>query len=318
MADSYTARCDRRVSPLRVSACPSVLLIFIDGLGIGVRGPHNPLSQVDSGLLSFFQGEDQNIPFDGRLAVTDPCMGIDGLPQSATGQTAILTGENAAALIGRHLNGFPSPRLKQLLGEQSIYKKLMADGRSVTFANAYTPQYFERRPRYVSATTVAAESAGLRLRTLDDLSKGEAVYHDFTNRSLIDRGFQVQACSEEEAGANLAGLAAKHDFTMYEHFITDKIGHARDFAAAVEHLRRLDRFLNATLAATDLTRHTVMVTSDHGNVEDLRTGSHTTNAVATLVFGTDRDTLSQRVRSLTDIAAAIVQFVVHRPVRAFR
>src|SRR5262245_59595030 len=112
------------------------------------------------------------------MAVTDATLGVAGLPQSATGQTTILTGVNASELIGRHLHGYPSPRLKAALAEHSIYKRLMASGRSVTFANAYRPAFFTTRPRFVSSTTVAAESAGLRLRTFEDLRAGRAIYHD--------------------------------------------------------------------------------------------------------------------------------------------
>src|ERR1041384_4042800 len=98
----------------RVPASPrprvSVLLIFIDGVGIGRRGAHNPLYGLESEFFSIFADEEAPLSFDGRMAVTDARLGIDGLPQSATGQTTMLTGVNAAALIGRHLHGYPSPR----------------------------------------------------------------------------------------------------------------------------------------------------------------------------------------------------------------
>jgi hypothetical protein len=239
------------------------------------------------------------------VAVTDPRLGVEGLPQSATGQTTILTGENASKLIGRHLNGYPSPRLRQLLAERSIYRQLTERGVTVTFANAYTPAYFENRPRFVSATTVAAESAGVRLRTLEDLAAGDAVFHDFTNKSLIERGHRGPVVSPEQAGENLARLAAAHGFTLYEHFITDRLGHDRDYDNAVAHLEQLDRFLQSVLSAADLERVTVIVTSDHGNIEDLRTRSHTMNMVATLVFGPDRETAANQVRSLMDLAPSI-------------
>src|ERR1041384_2819170 len=106
----------------------SVLLIFIDGVGIGTRGEHNPLDGLHSEVFSIFRGEQPQLPFGGVLAETDARLGVEGLPQSATGQTTILTGVNGAQLIGRHLNGYPSPRLKQALAEHSIYKKLMARG----------------------------------------------------------------------------------------------------------------------------------------------------------------------------------------------
>lgn len=294
-------------TPLRVM---SVLLIFIDGIGVGTRGEHNPLDGLQSEFFSIFQGEEPQLPFDGVIAETDARLGVEGLPQSATGQTTILTGVNGAKLIGRHLNGYPSPRLKQALAEHSIYKKLMARGRSVTFANAYTRSYIDNPPRYLSATTVAAQSAGVRLRMLEDLQEGRAVSHDFTNRFLIDRGFEVQKRQPEEAGRNLARLAATHDFTLYEHFITDRIGHERDRDLARtltrQHIPLLTQFVRAVLEAADLERQTLVITSDHGNIEDASTRSHTLNPVATLVFGPAREFIASRVRSLTDITPAIV------------
>lgn len=302
----FTPSPTRRLSP----SPSSVLLIFIDGVGIGTRSEKNPLDGLDSEFFSIFQGEKPKLPFNGRLAVTDARLGVEGLPQSATGQTAILTGVNAAQLIGRHLHGYPSPRLKQTLAEHSIYKKLIGKGRSVTFANAYTGNYLESRPRFVSCTTVAAETAGLRFRLLEDLTEGHAVSHDFTNRFLIERGFEVKECEPEQAGSNLARLAAGHDFTLYEHFLTDRIGHFRDrdlsWKLIREHVPSLTRFVQAVLEAADLNRQTVVITSDHGNIEDASTRSHTMNPVATLAFGPASEHICSRVRSLTDITPAIV------------
>lgn len=312
MGDSKKMTLDRLVapSPLLPVAPSSVLLIFIDGVGIGTRGNHNPLDGLDSAFFSIFQGEEAGLPFDGRLAVTDARLGVEGLPQSATGQTAILTGVNASQLIGRHLHGYPSPRLKQALADHSIYKKLMAAGRSVTFANAYTSNYLESRPRFVSCTTVAAETAGLRFRLLEDLAEGRAVSHDFTNRFLIERGFDVRECEPATAGKNLARLAADHDFTLYEHFITDRIGHHRDrelsWKLVNEHVPRLTRFIFGVLEAADLERQTVVITSDHGNIEDASTRGHTMNPVATLAFGPAAESITARVQSLTDITPSIV------------
>ena len=284
-----------------------ILLIFIDGVGIGTRGEHNPLDGLGSEFFSIFQGEQPRLPFEGVMAETDARLGVDGLPQSATGQTAILTGVNAAKLIGRHLHGYPSPRLKQALAEHSVYKKLIALDRSVTFANAYTRSYVDNPPRFISATTVAAQTAGVRLRMLEDLREGCAVSHDFTNRFLIERGCEVDVCTPEAAGARLAWLASSHDFTLYEHFITDRIGHAQRGDLAREHLTDLDRFVRAVLDASDLSRLTVVLTSDHGNIEDLSTRTHTLNSVATLAFGPARGHIASRVRSLTDITPAIVE-----------
>src|SRR5215471_5006275 len=293
----------------------SVLLIFIDGVGIGNRGEHNPLDGLASEFFSIFQNETHQLPFGGVLAETDARLGVDGLPQSATGQTAILTGVNAAKLIGRHLHGYPSPRLKQALAEHSIYKKLIAQGRAVTFANAYTRSYVDNPPRFISSTTVAAQSAGLRLRMLEDLRDGCAVSHDFTNRFLIERGIDVDVCTPETAGERLAVLSAAHDFTLYEHFITDRIGHAQRRDLARAHLIELTRFVRAVLEAADLNRQTIIVTSDHGNIEDLSTRSHTLNNVATLAFGPLANQIASQVGSLTDICPAIVEALSNSSVR---
>src|SRR5262245_55022956 len=97
-------------------ASVSVLLLFIDGLGIGARGPDNPLDGLsDAAPLAIFQDEPPEIPFGGVLARTDACLGIEGRPQSASGQTTILTGANAAAEIGYHKQGFPNQPLLDII-----------------------------------------------------------------------------------------------------------------------------------------------------------------------------------------------------------
>ena len=63
----------------------SVLMIFVDGVGIGTRGPHNPLDGLEADLFTHFEGEEPRLPFDGQLSVTDARLGVEGLPQSATG-----------------------------------------------------------------------------------------------------------------------------------------------------------------------------------------------------------------------------------------
>src|SRR5262249_49462726 len=141
--------------------------------------------------------------------------------------------------------------------------------------------------------------------------EGRAVSHDFTNHFLIERGFAVDPMTPEEAGANLAHVAAEHNFTLYEHFITDRIGHERDrdlgYKLICEHVPRLTRFVRAVLEACNLKRQTVILTSDHGNIEDHSTRVHTMNPVATLAFGPQRHLIASRVRSLTDITPAIIE-----------
>jgi 2,3-bisphosphoglycerate-independent phosphoglycerate mutase len=287
---------------------PSLLLFFIDGLGIGTRGAHNPLDGLeDVSPLAVFQGEQAELPFDGRLAITDACLGVEGRPQSASGQTTILTGVNAPAAIGSHKQGFPNPALLNILRQHSVFLQLKRAGvNPIAFANTYTQQFFERRPRWISATTAAVEAADVRFNVLKDLKAGRAVYHDFTNSLLIERGETVDPRTPEEAGEVLAGIVAANRFSLYEYFITDKIGHAQDMEAARRTLPMLARFIRTLLTRVDLGRSTVILTSDHGNVEDLSVRNHTLNPVPTIVWGRDRDRIATRISSLTDITPTIV------------
>ena len=287
----------------------SVLLFFIDGLGIGTRGPHNPLDGLEGATpLAHFQNEVSQVPFDGIVVPTDARLGIDGRPQSASGQTTILTGMNASAAIGTHRQGFPNQALLEIIREYSIFLQLKNRGvDSITFANTYTNKFFERRPRWISATTAAVEAAGLRFNVVGDLKRGCAVYHDFTNQMLIEHGEDVEPRTPEEAGDVLANIAGEHRFTLYEYFITDKIGHAQDRDAAQRAVPMLARYIHRLLERLDLAQTTVVLTSDHGNIEDLSARNHTLNPVPTIIWGRNREQIASRIRSLVDITPAIVE-----------
>jgi hypothetical protein len=289
-----------------------VLLIFVDGLGIGTRGRHNPLDVLGEAAapLAVFEDEEPRLPFGGLLARTDARLGVEGRPQSASGQTTILTGVNVPARLGFHKQGFPNERMREVLREHSLFLKLqdLGPGPDV-FVNAYHPQFFDRRPRWVAATTVAVEAAGLPFRTFEDLKEGRAVFHDFTNRALVEFGVDVPPRTPEEAAAVLARLAAAHRFTLYEHFIADRAGHERDERAALDILGELARFVRTVLSLIDLKRTTVLLTSDHGNVEDLSTRNHTLNPVPTLAWGRDKEAVARRVRTLADITPTILDIL---------
>lgn len=286
-----------------------VLFIFVDGLGIGKREDANPLHVLgdEAAPLAVFQDEEPRLPFGGVLVRTDPRLGVEGRPQSASGQTTILTGVNAPAALGYHKQGFPNEALREIIRADSIFLRLERAGvRPNLFANAYTRRFFETRPRWVSATTVAVEAAGLQFRTADDLRSGRAVFHDFTNASTAERGeHDVPVRTPEEAARILASLASEHRFTLYEHFLTDRAGHEQDMALALRVLANLARFVRAVLAETDLDTTTVILTSDHGNVEDLSARNHTLNDVPTLAWGPGRARVAARVRTLADITPAI-------------
>ena len=290
---------------------PSVLLFFVDGLGIGRRGPHNPFDGLDGAEpLAVFVDETPEIPFGGRLARTDPRLGVAGRPQSASGQTTILTGVNAPGVIGAHKQGFPNRPLLDIIRAHSIFLQLKRRGiEPVTFANTYTRVFFERRPRWISATTAAAEAADMRFNVVDDLKAGRSLYHDFTNALLMERGELVKPRTPEEAGGILAGIVEAHRFTLYEYFLTDRIGHQQDFEGARKIIQSLASMIRALLAKLDLTRTTVLLTSDHGNIEDLSVRNHTLNDVPTLIWGAQSAVLETRIKSLRDITPSICELL---------
>src|ERR1051326_323523 len=291
----------------------SVLLFFIDRLGIGTRGPHNPFNNLPGATpLAVFQNEPPETFLDGIVVATDPRLGIEGRPQSASGQTTILTGFNAPLAIGYHKQGFPNKALLEIIGEHSIFLQLKKAGVDpITFANAYTSRFFDERPHWVSATTAAVEAAGLRFRTIADVRNDAAVFMDYTNRLLIDRGEDVAIRTEQEAAIVLARIVAENRFTLYEYFITDKVGHAQDMALAKTILTSLALFIRQLLIRVDLDRTTVILTSDHGNIEDLSIRNHTLHAVPTIVWGARRETVAARIQTLADITPAIVTLLTN-------
>jgi hypothetical protein len=286
----------------------SVLLFFIDGLGIGTRGSHNPLDGLpDAQPLAVFRDEETQTLHNGVLVSTDASLGVPGRPQSASGQTTILTGINVPATLGYHKQGFPNAAMLAILSEHSLFLQLKRAGVApVTFANTYPQRFFDERPRWVSATTAAVEAANLRFRTVSDLTAGRAVYQDSTNAMLMARGEDVCARTPEEAGAVLADIVNEHRFTLYEYFITDKLGHAQDHSAARVTLQSLARMIRTVLKGIDLNRTSVILTSDHGNIEDLSSRNHTLNPVPTIVWGARRNEIAARIRSLADITPAIM------------
>jgi hypothetical protein len=215
---------------------------------------------------------------------------------------------NAPAKLGYHKQGFPNEALREIISEHSIFLQLKRAGVAPNiFANAYTPRFFETRPRWVSATTVAVEAAGMRFLNLEDLQAGRAVFQDYTNQMLIERGLDISRLTPEQAASILSAIAREHRFTLYEYFITDKIGHAQDMSAARPVLVNLAKFVRHLLSRLDLTHTTLLLTSDHGNIEDLSLRNHTLNPVPTLIWGEHREQLAARVKTLADITPAIIE-----------
>ena len=288
-----------------------VLFVFVDGLGVGPPGPHNPLSALEEGPLSLLGGgPPRQAPF--RLLAADASLGVPGLPQSATGGAALFTGENAPSLVGRHLPGMPNGALREVIARRGLLRRARERGAGAEFANAYTPGYFGKgRVRRRSVTTVMAECAGTRLKTLEDLRRGEAVYRDFTNRFLIDAGIPAGELTPEEAGGRLGAMSGERDLLVYEYFQTDVVGHRGTLEESIRVLSPLNRFLAAAIQRLDPAADTFILSSDHGNVEDMRTRWHTNNPVPILLWGRGAAGWAPSAESPTicDVAPGILHFL---------
>ncbi len=289
----------------------SVVLFFVDGLGIGGKTPANPLFTIKNLTpLANFRETDDPIFENGILVPTDATLGIEGRPQSASGQTTIYTGLNAPQILGNHKQGFPNEKLRELIKEHSIFLQLEKKGVTPNiFANTYTPQFFEKTPHWKSATTCAVEAADMHFCKLPDLLGHKSVFHDFTNESLIEKGFDVPKFSPVDAAGILADLSRQYRFVLYEHFITDKIGHQQDFAWAERHLPQLAEFLRETITRINSDKTTFILTSDHGNIEDLSIRNHTRNKIPTIVWGRNKHEFARSINDLSDITPAIIKLL---------
>ncbi|MDZ7262305.1 MAG: alkaline phosphatase [candidate division KSB1 bacterium] len=294
-----------------------VLLIFIDGLGIGEKNTEkNPCTYPELQIFNNFLNDTRSskIPFGGIALALDTTLGVEGLPQSATGQTTLLTGVNAAKLLHRHLQGFPNERLREILKKESILKKVRERGRQAAFINAYRPIFFQYGPeallRHLSVTSVANWAAGLPFFSLEDMVQEKAIYQDFTNQDLIEKGFTVPSFSPQKAGTILAQATREYDFCLYEYFKTDHAGHSQEMVRAISELKKLECFLQSVLEHLDLNSTLVIVTSDHGNIEDVSIKTHTRNPAMTLVWGVGKEKLAEKLHSIADVTPNLLRLIV--------
>ena len=290
-----------------------ICVVFVDGVGVGKRDPSvNPLANGVDPLFAVFLDDPSTptLPLGGRAKGIDACLGVPGLPQSATGQTALFAGVNAAAYLGYHKSGFPNQKLRELLWQGSLLKRARERGLRSAFVNAYRPVFFqfplEKKLRFLSVTTVACLSAGQDCFPLEAIPQKRAVYHEFTNRELRQKGFDLPLWTPEYAGRVLAGISAKYDLCLYEFFRTDHAGHSGELSYAAEILNEFSAFLRGFLKEKDPSTALVVV-SDHGNVEDVSVVTHTTNPALLAVWGWASERVLSQVDSLADFTPAILE-----------
>ena len=303
-------------------AMKHVLFLFLDGVGLGVgdRGS-NPFAQARmpnlNGLLDGRRLLQDLTAFSTErvsFIPADACLGVVGMPQSASGQGAILAGINVPRCIGKHWGPKPNAEIRTLLHKDNLFKHLRNQGVLVGMANAYPPAFFrgvESGRRALSSIQFAVTSAGVKLSTESDLRRGRAFAADFTGESWrSELGFEdTPILNPEEAGQGLARAARDYGLLLFDCWLTDVIGHRGSMDEAVSLLERLDEVLGGILNTWHADEGLFFIASDHGNLEDKSTRRHTHNPVPVLIMGKGHQKVAASITDISDISPALLSYL---------
>jgi 2,3-bisphosphoglycerate-independent phosphoglycerate mutase len=309
-----------------------VLFLFLDGVGIGRKDPaENPFFAANLPVLRRLLGDSLislshryiNTP-DATVLPLDATLKVEGLPQSGTGQTALFTGVNAPRLVGKHFGPHPYSTLRPVIEAHNIFRRVQQAGLRPCFANAYPQKFFdyvEMRPSRLTVTTLSCSYAYMPLRRESELKEGRGVSADITREGWARLGHpSVDVITPDTAGAHLAGLCGDHEFVLFEYFRTDHAGHEQNMVQAIDALERFDGLLGGLLCSVDQSNVLTVLTSDHGNLEDLTTKTHTRNPVPLLLTGRTHDTVAARVHhyggrvpNLTHVLPALMEVLRDDP-----
>lgn len=305
-----------------------VLIFFLDGVGMGQADPEtNPFMTAELPALKTLLGEHWFLrPVDGNnangritterasLVPTDPNMNVPGRPQSATGQATILTGLNVPRIVGEHYGPKPNPAVAELVRHNNLFMEVISAGGTAALITPYPQGYFDAvnsGKRLLSSVPLAATSANLPLMTAEDLRSGRAVSPGFTNQGWIDYlGYtDMPVLTLAEAGRQIKTLAGDYNFTFFEHWPSDRSGHRGSLADAVHHLEMIDGALSGLFESWDDARDLLIITSDHGNIEEKNHRQHSRNPVPTILIGPDHENLAAGIANLSDIAGVVRSFL---------
>lgn len=292
------------------------LLIFVDGIGLGTRGAHNPFDGAPVQVLAPLA---EGSPAPGiAFGALDATLGYPGLPQSATGQATLFSGHDAMARANGHYPAFPSADLAAFLAEVNVFARARDLGLRSGFLNAFDDARAERAGRIVrgeeprtrsfplSASTISGVARGGVLRRMADVTRGAAATFDLTGEVVRGFGYPAPLRSPESAARAVLAGARELDLSYFELFLTDKAGHSQDMAFARHEIQRTERFLTELFARIS-DDELVVVTSDHGNLEDLSTGGHTLAKVPLFAKGPTSSELVQDARDLRDVAPHLLR-----------
>jgi hypothetical protein len=313
----------------------STLFLFIDGLGLGDKSAQNPLSERDfEGFQRLTQqkrwtSEQFSSDYSSNglfYKAIDARLDIDGLPQSGTGQATLFSGINAASLLGRHFGPYPHSSIKPLLQENSLFHQVKKLDKSPYFVNGFPQIFFDRSEKQNrwSCATLMTRSAGIAINGEDQVRRAEAItaeiLQDYWHRML---NLDIPQISYMDAADRVVRALDRFDVVLMEYYLTDKAGHSMDYNQAIQSLERIDSFLSALLDRLQYVSgesvsgsyssnpahgagHTIVITSDHGNIEDLSVKTHTFNPVPLIAWGPGAQHF-KNVKDLTGVTPAIIR-----------
>jgi hypothetical protein len=164
-----------------------------------------------------------------------------------------------------------------------------------------------RATRFLSAgPPLVALGAGVLNRHTRELERGDAIASEITNDGWRERlgRRSVPVITARRAGQNLARIAAQHDVTLFAHYTTDYAGHSKRLDHAVAAIQTVDEFIAGIAAAID-DQTLVVVTSDHGNIEDITT-DHTLNPAIGLILGARHAEIAGEWTSVLDVTPGLL------------
>ena len=201
-----------------------IVLLFLDGVGIGKNDTDiNPFFRAQMPTLTTLcGGELPHTPFkkkstdQAEIIAINATLGVPGLPQSGTGQTAIFTGVNGAKKFGRHFGPYPPSVLRSVIAKKNIFHRLKVMGKSVIFANAFPQRFFdytEFGSRRLTVTTLSCQLAGIPLLTVQELQRDEGISADFIRTQWPELGHpEIKPITSKAAGEHLAHIVAQYRF----------------------------------------------------------------------------------------------------------
>ena len=278
-----------------------VLFLFIDGVGLKEPAADNPVNpEVCPTLWRLI---------DRHAKPVDACLGVQGVPQSATGQGTMFTGVNCSEAVGKHCEGFPGPALRKIIEEDNLFLELKRRGKKVRFADAYLVDSAEELAarRFKSVTTVMALTTPESITVASDLAEDRGLMQDLTRETIQDRYPDIPVITPQRAAEHLFAIARENDFTLYEFYQTDVSGHSMDYARACDVLRLYDKFLATLVRFTEAAGITLVMTADHGNIEAMGARGHTCNPVPFIAFGPGEGFIRDKVASLVDVTPALLE-----------